>query len=178
MAHLWVRDGTKRLLEVALEDEGGTFAAAPPFVRSGRLDPGDASHPFAWLVPALVGHTPAWVLVSSPAGRVLVNGMSVPTGIRVLGNRDEIRCPDGHLVVFSDERAARIEPLPAGDRPMRCGRCTCEIDPASPAVRCPSCGSWYHEHGDFPCWTSVPFCQACGQATGLESDARWTPEES
>jgi hypothetical protein len=178
MAHLWVRDGTERLLELALEEDGATLAAVLPLVRPGRLDPGDVSRPFAWLVPALEEHTGAWVLACSPAARVLVNGISVPAGLRVLGNRDEIRCPDGRLVVFSDERFAHIEPLPVSNWPLCCGRCTCEIDPASPAVRCPSCGSWYHEHGDFPCWTSVPFCQACGQATGLAGDTRWTPEES
>jgi len=178
MAHLWVRDGTERLLEVTLGDEGATLTAQPPPVRPGRLDAGDASRPFAWLLPAPTMPAGAWVLVCSPAGRVLVNGVSVSAGIRVLVSRDEIRCPDGRLVVLSDEHVAHIEPLPSADRSLRCGRCTCEIDPSSPAVRCPACGSWYHEHGDFPCWTSVPFCQTCGQATALAGGARWTPEES
>jgi hypothetical protein len=107
-----------------------------------------------------------------------VNGASVPAGIRVLDNRDEIRWSSGRLFVFSIERQVRVEPFPdAGAGSLRCGRCTSQIDASAPAVRCPSCSSWYHEHGEFPCWTSVPFCQVCGQATGLAGDSRWTPEE-
>lgn len=178
MAHLWMRDTTEHLIEVALDAEGATLAAGLPLVRPGRLDLKAPTGAYAWLLPALVARGDTWVLITAAVPGLLVNGAAMPAGIRVLDSRDEIRGPDGRVIVFSDEQMARVAPFPGADHPVRCGRCTCEIEPATGAVRCPACGSWYHEQGDFPCWTSVPFCQACGHATGLAGDDRWTPEES
>jgi len=177
VAHLWVRDAAERLIEAQLDGAGATLAVEPPFVHAGLLDLGSAQRPWAWILPVRLTSGDAWVLVTTADG-LLVNGASVPAGIRVFDSRDEVRGPDGRIVFFADERLARIEPFPDVDRPVRCGRCTCEIEPAVAAVRCPACGAWYHECSDFPCWTSVPFCQACGHATGLDGDGRWTPEES
>ena len=107
-----------------------------------------------------------WVLISDVAVRTLVNGEAVPLGIRILQSGDEIRTHDGATAAFSDERLASVVTFSAGGTPVRCGRCTTELEPGLTAVRCPSCSSWYHEHPEFPCWSSVPFCAVCGVATG------------
>ena len=121
--------------------------------------------PGATIVAAREALGETWVLVSDGAVRTLVNGEGVPLGIRVLHSGDEIRTHDGATVVFSDERRADVVTFCAGGAPVRCGRCTTELEPGLTAVRCPSCSSWYHEHPEFPCWSSVPFCAVCGYAT-------------
>jgi hypothetical protein len=118
-----------------------------------------------------------WVLVADARTSVSVNGEVLLTGVRVLETRDEIRC-GAAASVFSNERRAVLEVFPGSPHSMPCARCTGEIEPASPGIRCPGCGSWYHQQdgGDFPCWTAVPFCQVCGHTTAL-GGAEWTPEE-
>ena len=178
MAHLWVRDEAEQLIEVPIESATTALVAAPPYARPGRPDLApEGGGVGAWIQSARSATGLGWVLITRASERVLVNGVAVPAGIRVLDTRDEIRCADGSVFVFADERYARVEAFPASSAPVRCGRCTVELEPALPAVRCPACGTWYHEHGDFPCWTSVPFCQACGHATTLTGEDRWRPEE-
>ena len=177
MAHLWVLDEAEHLIEVPLDGVGAVLSDQPPFVRPGAPDVQTATQPAVWLCRGLTPAGDVWVLVTGVPRGVLVNGTAVPAGIRVLDSRDEIRCRDGRVFVFSAERLARVQPFPGCGRPIRCARCTSEVVPSAPAVRCPSCGAWYHEHGEFPCWTSVPFCQACGHVTALASDTCWAPEE-
>jgi hypothetical protein len=121
--------------------------------------------PGAAVVAAREATGETWVLITDAASRTLVNGDDVPLGIRVLQSGDEIRTHDGTTVGFSDERHADVVTYSAGSHPVRCGRCTTELEAGLTAVRCPSCSSWYHEHPEFPCWSSVPFCAVCGFET-------------
>jgi hypothetical protein len=162
MASIWTRITGGRWEEAVIDGRDETRATASLGVSIVRAES--------------VTNMP-WVLIASPDVRVTVNGEPLLIGVRVLASRDEIRC-DSQTVVFCDERAAIVQASPTMPGGVRCARCTCEIAPASPAVRCPACGSWYHQQdpGDFPCWTAIPFCQTCGQATTLGEDS-WSPEE-
>ncbi|MCX6538591.1 MAG: hypothetical protein NT151_06635 [Acidobacteria bacterium] len=170
MASLWMRGETGKKVEVPI---GGRTVAltAGPGVATAAPSAGTT------LIRAGAEPSSPWVLIADHAVHATVNGEPIPTGIRVLDSRDEIRCGPT-AAVFTDEHHARVEPFPGAANPVRCARCTCDIAPASPAIRCPVCNSWYHqqEHGDFPCWTAVPFCQACGCATTTDGDG-WEPEE-
>lgn len=177
MAHLWVRDKTGQLIEVPLDGACAALSSEAPFVRPGYPDVDAAVELAVWLCHSLTPAGDVWVLVTGARHSVMVNGAAVSAGICVLNSRDEIRCPDGRVFVFSAERLASVQPFPGRDRPIGCARCTSEIEPSTPAVCCPACGVWYHEHGEYPCWTSVPFCQACGHATPFSGGACWTPEE-
>ena len=137
MAHLWVRDRTEHLIEVPIDGASAALSAEPPFVRPGFPGPDTAMGPAVWLCRGLTAAGDVWVLITGAPHSVLVNGMAVSAGIRVLDNRDEIRCPDGSVFVFSGERLARLEPFPGAGQHVRCARCTSEIEPSTPAVRCP-----------------------------------------
>ncbi len=170
MASLWARVESRGLVEQRLGTPGGSPLTAPAaaavLVAEGLS------------IVAIPGQVHgAWVLLAEAGVRVTVNSEAVPAGIRVLDTRDEIRC--GQFAgVFVDERLARVEVFPGGSHPVCCARCACDIAPSSPGIRCPACGSWYHQQdpGDLPCWTAVPFCQVCGCATAT-GDGGWTPEE-
>jgi hypothetical protein len=109
-----------------------------------------------------------WVVIADPGFRTLVNGRVSHTGLHVLRGGDEIRTHDGARYVFSNEHRAEPVAFPGADRAVRCGRCTTELEPGTPSVRCPGCSSWYHEQADFNCWSSVPFCQVCGHRTAAD----------
>ena len=170
MASIWIRNDSGEVVETPLRGWVAVLRAGHGVARGGRR---------RGVMLVRTGSDPnaPWALIAGPTLHASINGERVLTGIRVLDSRDEIRC--GPLAaVFSDEHLARVEPFPDAGQPVRCARCTCDIAPASPAVRCPACSSWYHqqEHGDFPCWTAVPFCQACGCATRIDTDG-WKPQE-
>lgn len=138
----------------------------------GPLGPGAA-------IAAAGGATgDSWLLIADPGCRTLVNGRVSQTGLHVLRSGDEIRTHDGATFVFSTERRVEIVTFPGAGRAVRCGRCTTELEAGTPAVRCPGCSSWYHEHGDFNCWSSVPFCQVCGHRSAAGGAHGAPPEES
>jgi hypothetical protein len=105
-----------------------------------------------------------------------VNGRTVPAGLCLLDDRDEIRVREEKLY-FSTENLASVEQFPGSDRQVFCGRCRQLIETGTPAVCCPSCGVWYNESADLPCWTYSGKCTFCGQATALDAGFSWTPEE-
>jgi hypothetical protein len=148
------------VVRLGARGEAGETRALP---LDGPLGPGAAIERAPGAAPE------AWVLIAGSACRTLVNGRVSHTGLHVLRGGDEIRTGDGATFLFSTECRVEIEPFPGGDRPVRCGRCTTELEAGVPAVRCPACSSWYHEHGEFNCWSSVPFCQACGHRTAAGS---------
>jgi len=168
MASLWTRNPAGELVEEGLETPGPAAVGGP--AKPVRLSDGLS------LVP-VAGLAASWVLVADAGARVTVNSESVPAGIRVLETRDEIRC-GACAVVFADERVAHVESFPGETRTVWCARCACAIAGGTPAVRCPACGSWYHEQapGEFPCWSAIPFCQICGCAT-TTGGSGWAPEE-
>jgi hypothetical protein len=168
MASLWTRGDSGDLVERRLDS--GACAPAGPQAAPVRVAQGLS------LVPTRGWVNAEWVLVANVGARVTVNSEALPTGIRVLDTRDEIRC-GLFAAVFTDERAARVESFPGGSQPVCCARCACDIQPSSPAIRCPACGSWHHQQdpGDLPCWTAVSFCQVCGFLT-QSGNGEWTPE--
>jgi hypothetical protein len=119
---------------------------------------------------------PIWALVAAPGACVQVNGRAPLGGLQVLNDRDSIRDAEGARYYFSTESLPVVEPFPAGDRPVICGRCRLRLEPSSPAVRCPACSIWYHQGGDLPCWTYDERCAYCGARTALEAGGQWTPE--
>jgi hypothetical protein len=119
---------------------------------------------------------PAWVVIASN-GALRSNGDAVVTGLRVLRHGDEIQYPAFGTLILWDERVARVEPLPALDKAVRCARCTGDLEPGTLAVKCPSCGRWCHEDGEFTCWSTAATCPVCGQSTTLAGDLAASPEE-
>lgn len=117
----------------------------------------------------------SWVLLATQRAGVRVNGHALVAGIRVLRDRDEIAF-DGARCFFSTERLACVEPFPGADGPVFCARCKQAIEPGSPAVRCPGCGTWCHQREDLGCWTYGPKCPLCDQPSALDAGFRWEPE--
>ena len=122
-----------------------------------------------------------WVLVAGPDAAVSVNGVAMAaTGFRVLRDRDEIRMPGLGRAYFSTESLAVVVPFP-GPASAGCPRCqqpirpTADSRPADTGVKCPSCGVWYHQTNDYPCWTYSPACSLCGRETSLDSGFQWAP---
>jgi hypothetical protein len=179
MAHLWVQsEGSWQaqrlgaaqggsgdsLLRVRGDGLGGMREDAPSMT-GPRLIWSDA------------GGSRAWALVTPWGSDVRVNGRAVVAGLRVLDDRDEIRTDDGARCYFSAEMPATVEEFPAPERPVFCGRCRQQIDVGMPAVRCPSCGVWYNQSAELPCWTYSDKCTFCGQATALDAGFAWAPED-
>ena len=161
MAHLWKRmTDSDEWTPIALD--GDAFALADSSLALRRVE----AHPVS-----------TWALLAAPGTHVLVNGTPVNLGIIALADRDEIRFANGAPTFFSTEVLAETEPFPASGARGFCPRCKQQIEAATPAVRCPSCGLWHHASDELPCWTYAPQCSACPQATALEAGFRWTPED-
>jgi hypothetical protein len=118
----------------------------------------------------------AFALLAQPSHPTQVNGVRLQTGLRVLRDRDSIQLADRPPIYFSSERLPVVEPLPELDQPIFCPRCKASIETGSPAVRCVTCGSWYHESPEFPCWTYSENC-LCGYPTALDGQYRWCPAD-
>ncbi len=121
--------------------------------------------------------SPMWALVTAPGARIQVNGRMPVGGLRVVNDRDAIRTADGARYYFLTESLPVIEPFPAADRPVFCGRCRLRLDSGFLAVRCPVCAIWYHQGGDLPCWTYDERCAYCGAQTALDADYQRIPED-
>lgn len=177
MAHLWIADPV---------GEWCVCPLSPPRVEFGsvRVDPveGPIDEAGARVTAGALLHTPepdpgAWLLIAPLHEPIAVNGLPLIGGVRLLDDRDEIRLPDGWSCFFSDEEPARMDPMPAAEKPMNCPRCRQAIAPGSPAVRCPSCGIWHHQQEGLECWTYSAACALCPQPTALNGGYRWTPAE-
>lgn len=120
-----------------------------------------------------------WMLLCPPSSRVLVNGLPVTIGVRLLSHRDAVTLGTGHRLFFSSEQVAQIVPFTGSQERTCCVRCKLPIVQGTPAVRCPApdCGLWYHQTSDQPCWTYTEHCAACGHPTDLNAGLQWTPEE-
>jgi hypothetical protein len=136
---------------------------------AGALLPAGADAPVRLRAVA----TDAWVLLARPGAAVRINGRRV--GVRVLRERDEI-VVGAARAFFSTERLAQVEAFPGGSAAIFCPRCKQEIAHGSLAVRCPGCGSWYHQREELGCWLYSQRCQHCAQATPLDGGFRWEPE--
>jgi hypothetical protein len=161
MAHFWTTDEHGEFLPTRVDDDGAATRDLDASVCLRR-----------------VATTPeSWVLLCPAESGARVNGESVPLGLVVLSDRDELRLPGRPPRFFSTETLARVEPFPETLRGGYCPRCKQTIDCGSAAVRCPSCGLWHHASGDLPCWTYAPTCAACAQDTDPDAGFRWTPGE-
>ena len=165
MPHVW------KLVEnqwtpVALAGDAFALAGAQPASSSGAM------------LRRAGAEDAGWALLTPPSVSARVNGEPVALGIRALCDRDEIQTPDEAPVFFSTEKLVAVEPYtgPAGGK---CPRCTKEIEPGSPAVRCGSCGTWYHQSEARACFTygENPICVSCASDAVVSGEFSWTPEE-
>jgi len=174
MAHLWIRGeggwGAQKLDGAEFNLAAFASRQTPKDERNAR--PGKVAR----LVRADAAGSRAWALIASRDSDVHVNSRVVPAGLCVLDDRDEIRI-GGEVQYFSTETPVTVEEFTASDRPVFCGRCRQKIEPGSPAVCCPSCGVWYNQSADLPCWTYSDKCTFCGHPTALDSGFAWIPEE-
>src|SRR3990172_5473297 len=121
----------------------------------------------------------SWALVVTRGAFVRVNGVTVPAGLAVLSDQDEIWIAGSPPLWSSTETIARIGDAPSLDRRvLRCPRCHDPISAGSPAVSCPNCRVWHHQIPARPCFTyqDAP-CAACGESFELDGDFRFSPEE-
>jgi predicted RNA-binding Zn-ribbon protein involved in translation (DUF1610 family) len=174
MAHLWVQDDANAWGWFPLAAEVLSLPDALP-TAGPRTQDGQAGHEAILMRSPGAGAT-RWVLLAASQG-VLVNGLPLHTGIRVLSDRDEICLGAAGAVYFSTETLATVEVFPGSEQPVYCPRCKQEIAPGSNAVKCPQCGVWHHQSEELPCWTYSPRCALCDQPTELGGSYRWSPEE-
>jgi hypothetical protein len=124
-----------------------------------------------------------WVLLSATDSGVRVNGAPLTLGIRVLRHRDEIVLPAAsegpRRWFYSGECVVEVRPLPRQYEPATCPRCKRRIAVGTPAVQCPnsSCGAWYHQTDESPCWSSGEYCGLCETPAVLDAGTRWSPED-
>jgi hypothetical protein len=173
MAHLWVQgEGGWEAQRLGAAQAG--FGDSPLCVRMQQEAPSVTGPRLMWTD---AGGSRVWALVTPWGCDIRVNGRAVVGGLRVLDDRDEIRTEDGGKCYFSAEMPATVEEFPSPERPVFCGRCRQQIDVGMPAVRCPSCGVWYNQSAELPCWTYSDKCTFCGQATALDAGFAWAPED-
>jgi len=173
MAHIWILDESEWAI---LPLDGSLFSLRR---RRSIADPSRGE--IAWeeevtLLPAEGRDRDSYALLAGGNADVRVNGIRLNLGIAFLRDRDEIRVDGKSLFYFSTERLALLAPFPGSASDAFCPRCRQPIDPGHPSVKCPGCGVWYHNSGDFPCWTYSETCALCPQATPMDAGYRWTPE--
>lgn len=174
MAHLWM-SLEEQWRPVALTGDGYTFKrAAPDGLEARPADAGASTAVVLWR--AGEGAEARWVLFVPPSAAARVNGYPISLGMRVLRDRDEIRLPGDAPVYFSTEELTSVETFP-GSEAVMCPRCASPLDAGLPAVRCPSCGVWYHQSPERSCFTYAEVCTTCGAETALNEEFRWSPEE-
>jgi hypothetical protein len=188
-AHLWIQDDHGTWTALHLEGSGWWIEADP--ATPGRPRP--SRTPSSDRAPAAFvteSHGPdgnsVWVLMTRPAPAVRVNATPVPTGLRTLTDRDELRVAGMTPMYFSTERLPSVEILQGtADDPGICPRCRLPLIPNRPVVRCPGCDLTYHEEETAPndeeerrnCWTYRPVCQSCDHPTNPQAGYRWTPAD-
>jgi hypothetical protein len=117
-----------------------------------------------------------WALLAPTCTPIVVNGLQVLAGIKVLQDRDEIRFVGRNRRIFySTERLVRIEEFAGSENTIYCPRCKQEIEKGSGVVRCPQCDVVHHQTEDLNCWTYSNRCTLCDQQTALDAGYRWTP---
>ncbi len=174
MPHLWFRDAGEVWSVMLLNGQAVDVTAIPPRPLAEDFRLGEDAT--AALVCAAAGDSPAWVLLVAPNGEVRVNGFVPVAGARVLQHRDEIRLPLAEPLFFSTESLAHTVEFAAGEHAVFCGRCRQPMREGELAVRCPSCGIFYHETSGLACWSYARACAFCPQSTSLDAGFAWTPE--
>ncbi|MEY2410116.1 MAG: Prokaryotic finger family 1 [Verrucomicrobiota bacterium] len=167
MAHLWISDLNEWKAQRLASDLFPLETGVPAESRGVMLRRSGTA-------PAIA----TWYLLAPPAVPVHVNGIHVALGICALRDKDEIRLAGAEPLFFSTEEMVEVEPF-AGAAQSRCPRCTKILESRAPAVRCPGCGTWYHEETDRACFTygENPICVACGADAVVGGGFAWSPEE-
>jgi len=178
MSHLWLADRSTagwaalplagEALDLSLDEAGELRVRRSPGSDALRSSG-------ARVLPHGAQGQEAWVLLCTAGARLSVNGLPLPTGIRLFRDRDEVRFAGGERFYFSAEELAAVVPFPASA--TVCPRCKQAIEPGSPSVRCPACRAWHHQSESLPCWVYAERCFLCDQPTELNSGFRWSPHE-
>jgi hypothetical protein len=171
MAHFWVKDDSG---EWAVFSPSKRFLSLPAGLLCGS-GPVERRSSEANLVRAGGDNAP-WILVTNSRS-VLLNGVPLVTGMRVLLDRDEIRAGAACPIFFSSEELATVVEFPGSEKPVFCPRCKLEIASGSKAVKCPQCAVWHHQGDDLACWTYAQHCALCDQSTELNGRYRWSPDD-
>ena len=177
MALIWMKSDLKAWAALPLEAERIRLDTDPPQRLQAEVI-GSADADGVLLLREAGEDGIIWILLADARWDVRVNGLPLPAGIRVLADRDEIRIGGKEPWYFSTEESPQVVPFPEGGADIRCPRCTLEIQPGRPAVRCPNCAVWHHQDPEkkLPCWTYGERCGACDlQETSSEAEFRWTP---
>lgn len=177
MAQLWFKpkDAELTLLPLALQAVSvSEFPPRPVDRRPGASAP-DAV--FLERLPDPRTHEDRWFLVAGERADVWVDGARQDLGLYRLADGQEILVAGAGVVVLSTEEPPRIALLPDTGTDVICPRCKTEIEPGTPAVRCPDCKLWHHERDDLPCWTyeHSSHCAMCTQANVLDGALRRIP---
>jgi hypothetical protein len=123
-------------------------------------------------------------LLAQPDLSVLVNGVPIAGGLKILEHRDEIAVA-GDRFLYSEESLPEITSFQAepGARPLRCSLCRGSIEDGMTVVRCPRCLRLFHQSDAGPdaperhCWTYSERCRHCGHPTGMTGESLWSPEK-
>lgn len=114
---------------------------------------------------------------------VLVNGLPIAGGMRLLEHKDEVVVGRRRFFYSSESApAVAVFRAEASARPTTCPVCRGTIKDGVNAVRCPGCTRWYHqiEPADGQparrCWTFAPTCRICSHPTALTGEPAWRPE--
>ena len=175
MAHLWIKNGSDEWAVLPLEADAFSLATNPPRLAGDATDGGgDASG--VVLMRGRQGDEAFWVLISGGAREVWVNGVALALGVRAVADRDEISVGRVGTFYFSTESLARVEEFPGAAQALYCPRCKLAVERATPSVKCPQCGVWYHQSEELPCWAYAETCALCPQTTDAGAGFRWTPE--
>ena len=177
MAHLWTRDDSGWIAHTLSRKMYDLSAFGGARTVSSASTSGEARGATAKLVRVDFAGSEAWALMSASGSGVRIGGEKLPTGLRVLRDRDEIRSRAGEQYFFSIEALVAVTPFESPGRDVFCGRCRQRIASGAPAVRCPGCGVWYDENDELPCWTYAETCAFCGRSTALDLGFAWSPED-
>lgn len=128
----------------------------------------------------LSGEKNSWLIVAGPGAPVAVNGLPLILGVLALRHKDSITLK-GKEFFYSEDSVAVPEPLPEDLTDIRCALCTGRIEPGSPSVACPACGSYFHEDqegaGALACWSSCSTCVNCHRPVVKKGETGWLPNE-
>jgi Zn finger protein HypA/HybF involved in hydrogenase expression len=176
MTHLWVKNDSERWAVLPLEADAYLLTTDPP--GPWRSLPGvDGAVSNVVLLCQKGTEEDSWILVAGREREVRINGDQLTLGVHTVLDRDEIQIVGTGALYFSTECLARIEVFPGSAERLYCPRCKQAVEPATTAVKCPQCRTWYHQADDLPCWLYAETCGLCPQPTDFKAGFRWTPEE-
>jgi hypothetical protein len=194
VAHLWVEDGDNGWCVAPLKSDRYALTADEDRPLRPSDSAGGRRSAVIFKYWDTVRGCPRWAFLAGARATVSVNGSRVimSSGLRVLQDMDELRVGElegssstrggsGHArrFYFSTERVPEVVPFPGGPHRIVCPRCKQEIREKQPAVQCPGdgCGRWYHQGGEYLCWTYAETCSYCPQRTDLAATYTRTPED-